>query len=121
MHQYNGAKRYENLLRSYAAHEAMLQARGPAFAGQMQDFIAVNAITNLRNVLLFDKETPLRKRFSQAKEFVTQHMIVSALQQTVEKIEDPKERFKMKLALDKRIALLYLIFEAKEFILNLKA
>lgn len=121
MHQYNGTKRYENLMRSFMAHEALLQARGPAFAGQMQDFIAVSTMTNLRKVLLFDKETPLRKRFSQAKEFVAQPMIASALQQTVEKMEDPKERFKMKLALRKRIKLLYLLFGVKEVILKLKA
>ena len=121
VHQYNGTKRYANLLRSYAAHEAMLQARGLTFAEQMQGFIAVSAMSNMRKVLLFDKKTPLHKRFSQAKEFVAQPGVASALQETVERIKDPKVRFKMKLAFEKRIKLLYLLFGVKEVILRLKA
>lgn len=119
MHQYNGAKRYRNLLESYKAHKDMLMLHGPAYLDQLQDFIAVNAITNLRNVLLFDTETPLGKRLHEAREFVSQAMIVDALRATVKKHSNRKESLKVFLALHKCMRLLYLLFAVKEIKLNL--
>jgi hypothetical protein len=119
MHQYNGSKRYTNLLNAYAAHADMLQIHGPDYLDQLNDFIAVNTITNLRNVLLFDRETPLGIRFSQAKEFVSQRMIVTALQKTIKKIDDRKERLKVFLVLHKCIGSLYILFAVREFIINI--
>lgn len=119
MHQYNGAKRYMNLLRAYKAHEDMLTIHGPAYLAQLQDFIAVNTITNLRNVLLFDRETALGMRLSQSKEFVSQTIIVNALKETIKKRSDRKEQLKVFLALHKCMRLLYLLFTVKEFKLNL--
>ena len=115
MHQYNGALRYRNLLRAYKAQEDMLKTYGPAYLEQLQDFIAVNTISNLRNVLLFDTETPLGIRFSQAKNFVSQTMIAVALRKAMKKHSDRKERLKVFLALHKCVGLLYLLFAVKEF------
>ena len=119
MHQYNGEKRYANLLRSYTAHEAMIQVHRHAYREQLNDYIAVNTITNLRNVLLFDKETSLHLRLSQAKEFVSQTIIVDALKQAIKKHSDRKEQLKVFLALHKRIELLYILFVVREFMLNI--
>lgn len=119
MHQYNGPKRYGNLLRAYKAQEDMLMLHGPAYLDQLQDFIAVNAMTNLRNVLLFDTETPLGKRLHEAREFVSQAMIVDALRATVKKHSNRKESLKVFLALHKCMSLLYLLFAVKELKLNL--
>ena len=115
MHQYNGTNRYANLLRSYAAHSNMLQIHGLQYLEQLNDYIAVNTITNLRNVLLFDTETPLGMRFSQAKDFVSQTLIAVALRKAMKKHCDRKERLKMFLALHKCVGLLYLLFAVKEF------
>ena len=119
MHQYNGTKRYVNLLRSYKAHEDLLKMHGSAYLDQLQDFIAVNTITNLRNVLLYNRETPLGMRLSQAKEFVSQTVIITALHNAIKKHSDRKERLKVLLAMHKRMGLLYLLFSVKEFKLNL--
>ena len=119
MHQYNGTKRYANLLRAYKAQEDMLMLHGPAYLAQLQDFIAVNTITNLRNVLLFDKGTSLGMRLSQAKGFLSQKIIADALKDTMKKHRDRKEQFKAFLALHKCTGLLYLLFSVKEFLLNL--
>ena len=119
MHQYNGTKRYRNLLRAYSAYKNMLTIHGPAYLVQLQNFIAVNAISNLRKVLLFDRENSLGMRLSQAKEFVSQTIVVDALKEIKKKHSDRKEQLKVFLALHKCIGLLYLLFAAKEFKLNL--
>ena len=119
MHQYNGTKRYGNLLRAYKAQEDMLQMYGPAYLDQLQDFIAVNTITNLRNVLLYDRETPLAMRLTQAKEFVSHTIIFSALHNAHKKHTDCKEQLKVFLAAHRYMGLLYLLFAVSEFKLNL--
>lgn len=115
MHQYNGTKRYQNLLRAYKAHQEVLAIHGSAYLAQLQDFIAVNTISNLRKVLLFDTETPLSMRLSQAKAFVSQEIIVAALRETGNTCRDRKERLKVFLALHKCMGALYLLFVVKEF------
>lgn len=115
MHQYNGTKRYRNLLRAYKAQEEMLTIHGPAYLDQLQDFIAVNTITNLRNVLLFDKGTSLGKRLSQAREFVSQPIVADALKKTMKKLSSRREQLKLFLALHKCVAFLYFLFAMKQF------
>ena len=85
------------------------------YLAQLQDFIAINAITNLRKVLIFDTETPLGVRLPQAKAFLSQEMLVSALRETRNKHRDRKERLKAFLALHKCMGALYLLFAVKEF------
>lgn len=120
MHQFLATKRYKNLLRSYSAHKEILSMHGPAYLEQLHDFIAVNTITNLRNVLLYDTETPFSARVAQTREFVSQEMIAAALEKSLKKCSDPKERVKVVLARKKWIRLLYLLFSVSEFVLNQK-
>ena len=114
MHQYHGEKRYRDLLKSYQAHEKMLNLRAPVYLEQLQEFIAVNAISNLRNVLLFDQETPLLNRVAQAKNFLRKKIVVRAFQSTIKKCCDRKERFKICLALHKCVMMLYWLFTMKQ-------
>ena len=114
MHQYNGEKRYAKLLKAYKAHEEMLAIHGALYLEQMYDFVAVNTITNLRNVLLFDKETPLFTRFSQARKFVSHPMIRTSLRKAIHKHKNRKEKLKTYLALHKCACLLYFLFAIKE-------
>ena len=115
MHQYNGAKRYQHLLRAYDAHRDVLTMHGPAYLPQLQDFIAVNTISNLRKVLLFNAETPLPTRLSQGKAFVSAQIVVDALRETRSKHHSRKDRLKAFLALHKWIGPLYLLFLLKEY------
>ena len=110
MHQYNGTKRYRNLLKAYKAHETMLKGYGPAYLYQLHDYVAISAMSNLRKVLIYDASTPLHKRLIQARDFVSQIIIADAFRETIKKISNRKERLKMFLALHKCVALLYLLF-----------
>jgi glycosyltransferase involved in cell wall biosynthesis len=117
-HQYYGFSRYQNLMHPYRAHLHFLKDRGFDVAEQINHFIAINSINNVRRVLLFDQKTPLYKRLSQARDFVSQPIIADALRETIKKLSDRKERLKMFLALHKCVGLLYFLFAAKQFRLD---
>lgn len=114
-HQYFGLARYKNLLHPYRAHIHFLKDRGFDVAEQINHFIAINAMENIRKVLLFDKETTIYMRLSQARNFLSQPVIAEALRETIQKIGNRKEWLKIFLALHKWVALLYLLFAIKQF------
>ena len=118
MHQYNGTKRYRNLLKAYHAHAAMFKTYGPAYWQQLHDYVAISTMSNLRKILLYDTSVSLCKRLIQARDFVSQPIIADSLRETIKKLSDRKERLKMFLALHKCVGLLYFLFAAKQFRLD---
>ena len=103
------------------ARGALLRSYGAAFLDQLYDFIAVDAMNNLRNVLLLDKAMPLPKRVALAKEFVSREMVAAALREAETKCSSSKERLKIRLALCQRIWLLYGLFAGKQMKLYITA
>ena len=119
-HQFDGTKRYRDLLQSYTTRSALLQKHGPAFYGQLYDFVAVDSVNNLCKVLLFDTATPLTKRFAQAKEFASREIVATALREAEKKCSNPKDRLKMRLALHRRVWLLYALLAGKQLWRNFR-
>lgn len=117
-HQYDGLARYKNLLHPYRAHMHYLKDRGFDVTEQINHFIAVNAIDNIRKVLLFDKKTPLHMRILQTRDFLSQSIIADAIRETINKVSDDKTKLKMFLAMHKCVDILYLLFAMKQFKLD---
>ena len=78
-------------------------------SGDLQVLVPVDTAEKVGMRLVSDAE-----RLRQAREFVSQEMVVDALQATVKKHRDRKARLKALLALRKRVGLLYLLFALKE-------
>ena len=118
MHQYIGEKYYENALRSYYGFREFLQNRGFEMSKQLSAYIAVNAVNVVRKVLLFDKETPLWRRLKQARDFVSNALVHSALCDNIKNQHSRKDQWKTLLAKRRWVTLLYLFFATRERMLH---
>jgi glycosyltransferase involved in cell wall biosynthesis len=120
MHQYNGKRYYENALRSYYAFQGFLQNRGFEMSKQLSVYIAVNAVDVIRRVLLFDKETALRIRLKQARDFVSDELVYAALCDNIKNLQSRRDQWKTMLAKRRCVTFLYLFFAARECMLHVK-
>ena len=120
MHQYNGKRYYVNALRSYYGFREFLQNRGFEISKQLSAYISINAVNVVRKVLLFDEETPLRLRLKQARDFVSDDLVHSALCDNVKNQHSRKDRWKTLLAKRRCVVSLYLFFAARERMLHVK-
>lgn len=120
MHQYNGKRYYENALRSYYAFQGFLQNRGFEMSKQLSVYMSVNAVDVIRRVLLFDKETALRIRLKQARDFVSDELVHAALCDNVKNLQGRRDQWKTLLAKRRCVTFLYLFFAARECMLHVK-
>lgn len=118
MHQYNGKRRYENALRSYYAYQRFLQNRGFDISEQLSAYISINAVDVLRKVLLFDKETVFYERLKEARGFAGNEIVHTALCKNARNLEGRRDRWKMLLAKNRWIAVLYMLFAARQYMLR---
>jgi hypothetical protein len=72
----------------------------------------------LRRVLLFDKETPLRIRLKQARDFVSNELVHTALCDNAKNLQGCRDQWKTLLAKTRCVTFLYLLFAVREHMLR---
>lgn len=116
MHQYNGKRRYENALRSYYAYQRFLQNRGVDISDQLSAYVSINAVDVIRKVLLFDMETALHERLKQARHFVANELVHTALCDNSKSLQG-RDQWKILLAKKRCVTMLYILFTVRQHML----
>ena len=117
VHQYNNM-RYKKALCAYYAYEGFLKNRGFDISDQINAFISVNAVDIIRNVLLFDRQTPVPTRLKEARQFASDGLVQAALSSNIEKLSGSRNRWKGMLVRKRHIVLLYLLFALRQCMLE---
>ena len=118
IHQFNGQRRYENALRSYYAYQKSLINRGYDLSMQLSAYISVNAVDVIRKVLLFDKETALCERLKQARCFLGDELVHTALCNNAKNQRSRKDQWKGLLAKNCQVIMLYILFVVRQSMLH---
>ena len=118
MHQYNGKRRYGNALRSYYAYQSFLQNRGYDISNQLSAYVSINAVDVIRTVLLFDKETTLHERLKQARHFAANELVHAALCDNSKNLQGRRDRWKVLLAKNRCMIILYILFAVRQHMLH---
>lgn len=116
MHQFNGQRRYENALRSYHAYQKNLQNRGFDLSAQLSAYVSINAVNVVRKVFLFDKGTVLQERLKQARRFLDDELVHTALCDNAKNQKNRRDQWKVWLAKKRFVIALYLLFTVSAWI-----